>query len=79
MTEQVSEHQKMSWNVIVWVFIAQLVEHCSVNAEARGSNPLEAPKSFGGGGVIHNCLNCDTTVVVTSSFHLYFCSSQFIS
>ena len=27
----------------VWVFIAQLVEHCSPNAEAMGSNPVEAP------------------------------------
>ena len=30
----------------VWVFIAQLVEHCSANAEAMGSNPVEAPKAF---------------------------------
>ena len=30
----------------VWVFIAQLVEHCSANAEAMGSNPVEAPKTF---------------------------------
>ena len=29
----------------VWVFIAQLVEHCSANAEATGSNPVEAPKN----------------------------------
>ena len=35
-----------------WVFIAQLVEHCSANAEAMGSNPVEAPKTFFG-------LNCD--------------------
>ena len=26
----------------VWVFIAQLGEHCSANAEATGSNPVEA-------------------------------------
>ena len=26
------------------VFIAQLVEHCSANAEAMGSNPVEALK-----------------------------------
>ena len=25
----------------IWVFIAQLVEHCSANAEAMGSNPVE--------------------------------------
>ena len=30
----------------VWVFIAQLVEHCSANAEATGSNPVEAPKKY---------------------------------
>ena len=32
----------------VWVFIAQLVEHCSANAEAMGSNPVEALKFFFG-------------------------------
>ena len=30
----------------VWVFIAQLVEHCSANAEATGSNTVESPKNF---------------------------------
>ena len=30
----------------VWVFIAQLVKHCSANAEAMGSNPLKVPKFF---------------------------------
>ena len=30
----------------VWVLIAQLVEHCSANAEAMGSNPVEVPKCF---------------------------------
>ena len=30
----------------VWVFIARLVEHCSANAEATGSNLVEAPKTF---------------------------------
>ena len=32
----------------VWVFTAQLVEHCSANAEAKGSNPVEVPKFFSG-------------------------------
>ena len=32
----------------IWVFIAQLVEHCSANAEAIGSNPVEALKFFSG-------------------------------
>ena len=30
----------------IWVFIAQLVEHCSANAEAMGSNPVEAQKKI---------------------------------
>ena len=30
----------------VWVLIAQLVEHCSANAEAMGSNPVEVSKFF---------------------------------
>ena len=30
----------------VWVFIAQLVEHCSAYADAMGSNPVEALKFF---------------------------------
>ena len=34
----------------VWVFIAQVVEHCSANAEATGSNPIEVPKNFFFGG-----------------------------
>ena len=28
----------------VWVFIAELAEHCSAYAEAMGSNPVEVPK-----------------------------------
>ena len=43
----------------VWVFIAQLGEHCSANAEATGSNPVEAPKIFFF-GLFRNCLNCDS-------------------
>ena len=30
----------------VWVFIGQLVGHCGANAEAMGSNPVEAPKNL---------------------------------
>ena len=30
----------------VWIFIAQFVEHCSANAEAMGSNPVEVPICF---------------------------------
>ena len=43
----------------VWVFIAQLGEHCSANAEAMGSNPVEAPKSLFF-GLFRNYLNCDS-------------------
>ena len=43
----------------VWVFIAQLGEHCSANAEATGSNPIEAPKIFFS-RYFRNCLNCDS-------------------
>ena len=43
----------------IWVFIAQLGEHCSANAEATGSNPVEAPKIFFS-GYFRNCLNCDS-------------------
>ena len=43
----------------VWVFIAQLGEHCSANAEATGSNPVEAPKILFS-GYFCNCLNCDS-------------------
>ena len=31
----------------VLVLIALLVEYCSANVEAMGSNPIEAPKFFG--------------------------------
>ena len=37
----------INWPALsVWVFITQLVEHCSTNAEAMGSNPVEALKIF---------------------------------
>ena len=36
----------------VWVFIDQLAKHCSANAEAMASCPVEEPKTFFG-------LNCD--------------------
>ena len=32
----------------IWVFIAQLVEHCSANAEAIGLFPIEVLKILGG-------------------------------
>ena len=55
----------------VWVFIAQLIERCSVNPEPEvtGTNSIEAPKNFW--GLLCSCLNCDSTAMVTYSFHLY--------
>ena len=57
-----------------------LIERCSANAEAAGSNPVEASKNFlffwGGGGLLRNCLNCDSTAMDTYSFHLYSRSSH---
>ena len=41
----------------VWVFIAQLVEHGSVNADATSLNPIEVPTFFF--GLICKCLNCN--------------------
>ena len=55
----------------VWVFIAQLVEHCSANAEATGSNPVEARKTFF--GLPRKCLNCDSTALITYSFQTFSC------
>ena len=45
----------------VWVIIAQLVEHCSANAEAMGLNPDEAPKNYFGGyfAIAQLRFNCD--------------------
>ena len=60
----------------MWVFIAQLVEHCSVNAEAKGPNPVKVPKFF---GWIFNCLHCkyhcDDHIFISiciSAVHLIF-------
>ena len=54
----------------VWVFIAQLGEHCSANAEATGSNPVEAPKIFFS-GYFRNCLNCDSLRWSHNHFTIY--------
>ena len=40
---------------------------CSANAEATGSNPVEAPNHFFS-GQLRNCLNSDSTAIVTHSF-----------
>ena len=51
----------------------------SANAEAMGSNPVEAPNFFfffcggwGGGGLICNCLIAITTGTITSSLKIVF-------
>ena len=41
----------------VWVFVAQLIEHCSANEEGMGSNPVEVPNFFF--GLICNCSKCN--------------------
>ena len=32
----------------VWLFIAELEQHCGANADALGSNPIEASRTFFG-------------------------------
>ena len=60
----------------IWV-IAQLGEHCSANAEATGSNPVEAPKNFFFFfGLFSQLLKLQFTAMVTYSFHLYSRSSH---
>ena len=39
----------INWSATnIWVFIAQLIEYCSVNADAIGSNSVEALKKIFG-------------------------------
>ena len=62
----------------VWVFIAQLVEHCSMNAEATGLNSFEALKNLFF-RLFCNCFkNCDSIAMVTSSFHVISCKFRFL-
>ena len=60
-----------------WVFIAQLGEHCSANAEATGSNPVETPKNVFF-GLFSPMLKLRFTAMVTYSFHIYFCAQSSI-
>ena len=63
-----------------WVFIAQLVEHCSPNAEATGSNPVETPKTYlwGTSQLLKLRFNCDGHIFISfvfpqfTSFHSVF-------
>ena len=51
--------------------MAQLVEHRSANAEATGSNPVEAGRNLFF-GLLRNCLklrfNCDGHIFISSVF-----------
>ena len=59
----------------VWVFTAQMVEHCSANAEAMGSNPIEVPKFWGG---VYLQLDIKLQVPMRRSYcHLKFVLPQF--
>ena len=68
----------------IWVFIAQLGEHCNANAEATGSNPVEAPKNVFS-GYFRNCLNCDslrwshTHFICIPAVHIISFSVSFLS
>ena len=55
----------------VWVFIAQLGKHCSANAEATGSNPVEAPKNLFF-GLFSQLLKLRFTAMVAYSFHYFW-------
>ena len=57
------------------LFIAQLVEHCSANTEAMGSNPVEALKILFGlkFAIAYIAI---TTAIITSPFLLYCRSSN---
>ena len=63
-------------------FIAQLGEHCNANAEATGSNPVEAPKIFFS-GYFRNCLNCDSLRLISfeciPAVHIISFSASFLS
>ena len=76
----------INWPALsIWVVIAQLGEHCSANAEAMGSNPVEAPKKPFLGGYFRNCLNCDslrwshTHFICIPAVHIISFSVSFLS
>ena len=59
----------LNWPALtVWVFIAQLVEHCNANAEATGSNPDEALKNFfrATSQLLKLRFNCDGQIFISS-------------
>ena len=71
--------KSINWPALsVWVFTAQLVEHCSLNAKAMGSNPIEAPPIFffffWGGDYFANTQIAIRTAMAISSFHQFIAS-----
>ena len=64
----------------IWVFIAQLVEHCSANAEAMGSNPVEALKFFSGLNLqlLKLRSNCDGQIFISFVFPQFISSLFYI-
>ena len=72
-THEVNPYKKYN----IWVFIAQLVEHCSANAEAMGSNPVEAQKLFWGQLNLQLLKIAITIAMITSQFQYkkYYLSS----
>ena len=57
----------------VWVFIAQVGQHCGANAEVMGSNPVEAPKTFFGLTLQLLKSQGQLHAMITSSFHVFGC------
>ena len=55
----------------IWFFMTQLVEHCSANAEAMDSHPVEALKVFFG-LKFTTAKIAITAAMITSQFHQYF-------
>ena len=47
----------------VWVFIVQLLEHCSANAEAMGSNRVEAFRATS--QMLNLRFNCDGRIFIS--------------
>ena len=64
----------------IWVFIAQLVEHCSANAEAMGSNPVEALNFFFGlkFAIAKLRSNCDGQIFISFVFPQFISSLFYI-
>ena len=63
----------------VWVFIAQLGEHCSANAEATGSNPVEAPKIFFFRAIFaiaKIAIHCDGHILISKSDNTHYRGGQ---